>query len=158
MIKIIYTCYGGAHSSPVAAAIHLGWLPEDRVPSAAELLDIPRFDRASKKDHGVPELMGQDSLNNEVYVLGRGAGAKIVEKAFAGGYQVAGGKHGDLLIVCTLTCVNTPMRVGGYLSRSLGWVGPGRPIVCWGTQRAYTQLVSLVKKTKADLQRTREGR
>jgi hypothetical protein len=31
-MKIIYHCYGGTHSSVIAAAIHLGLLPEDRVP------------------------------------------------------------------------------------------------------------------------------
>ncbi|HPZ72110.1 MAG TPA: DUF3189 family protein, partial [Peptococcaceae bacterium] len=33
-MKIIYNCYGGAHSSVTAAALHLGLLPEARPATA----------------------------------------------------------------------------------------------------------------------------
>ncbi|MGB3963216.1 MAG: DUF3189 family protein, partial [Tepidanaerobacteraceae bacterium] len=35
-MKIFYCCYGSAHSSVVAASIHLGLLPSDRVPTSRE--------------------------------------------------------------------------------------------------------------------------
>ena len=60
-MKVIYSCYGGAHSSPVAAAIHLGKLPEERVPDAEALLQLPRFDRVDSEKHGLAERWGSTS-------------------------------------------------------------------------------------------------
>lgn len=147
-MKVVYACYGGAHSSPVAAAVHLGWLPTDRVPEGRELLDVPRFDRTKSKDHGLLEHMGRDDEGHDVYVIGRGPRPEPVERALASGYEAAGGDPDELYIVRTLSCVNGSMRVGGYLSRSMGWVGAGRPVVLWGTRRAYKAIVQLVFETK----------
>ena len=44
-MKIIYSCYGGTHSSPIAAAIHLGRLPDDRIPSPEELMKTDYYDK-----------------------------------------------------------------------------------------------------------------
>lgn len=150
-MKVVYTCYGGAHSSPVAAAIHLGWLSSDRVPEVRELLDVPRFDRPRSRDHGLLEHMGQDEAGHDVYVMGRGPRPEPVERALESGYEAAGKDPDELLIVSTLRCVNGLMRVGGFLSRYLGWVRVGRPIVAWGTQRAFFSLVQLVFETKERL-------
>ena len=57
-MKIIYNCYGGAHSSVTAAAIHLQMLPETRKPSAAELLNLPYYDAQVGKDHGRIRFLG----------------------------------------------------------------------------------------------------
>lgn len=160
-MKVIYSCYGGAHSSPVAAAIHLGTLPQDRVPSAEVLLSVHRFDRTTSRDHGLAEFIGLDSKGHEVYVLARGPGSKTVEKAFFSGCCIAAGPgafnegDGGVLFVDTLQCVNWSMRVGGLLSRGFGWVFVGRPLVVWGTQRAYNQLVELVRTTKLRLDEIR---
>jgi ABC-type dipeptide/oligopeptide/nickel transport system permease subunit len=76
-VKVIYYCYGGTHSSVVTAAIHLKYLPEDRVPRADELMAVSRFDKAERHDIGVPYYMGTDELGNDIYVLGTG-GAKNI--------------------------------------------------------------------------------
>ena len=44
-MKIIYHCYGGSHSSVIAAALHLGLLAKDRIPNETELMAIPYFDK-----------------------------------------------------------------------------------------------------------------
>ncbi len=147
-VKLIYTCYGGAHSSPVAAAIHLGWLPADRTPRPEEILALPRYDRTTPDDMGVPELMGRDEFGHEVYVLGRGPAKEVVERAVGSGFGLAGGERTQLLFVSTLECVNLPMRIGGFTSRVLGWTGIGRPLVIWGTRCAFNDLVAVVQKTK----------
>lgn len=150
-MKVIYSCYGGAHSSPVAAAIHLGLLPEDRVPEPGALMRIPRFDRVGSEAHGRAELMGKDASGREVYVLARGPAGKAVERAFFSGAALAGADPAEFFLVDTLACVNLSMRVGGFLSRRLGWTALGRPIVLWGTRRAYARLVRLVRETKRRL-------
>lgn len=59
----------------------------------------------------------------------------------------AGTDLSEVVLVDTLGCVNMPMRIGGLLSRRLGLVSIGRPIVTWGTLRSYRQLVALVQET-----------
>lgn len=70
-MKIIYNCYGGAHSSVTAAALHLGLLPEARPATAKELLSLPYYDAQVGKDHGRIRFMGFDEWGNEVYVVGK---------------------------------------------------------------------------------------
>lgn len=151
-MKIVYSCYGGAHSSQVAAAIHLGKLPADRVPRPDELLSLPRFDKVSDDERGIIQFVGTDDAGHEVYVLGRGPAASAVEKAFISGYQVAGGDVEQLLFVNALSTVNLAMRVGGYLSRRLKWIAVGRPLVILGTRLAFRALVRLVQETKERVQ------
>lgn len=154
---IVYSCYGGAHSSRTAAAIHLGLLPVDRVPDARELLAVPGFDRVEDEGLGIAELAGVDEDGHTVYVLGRGPGAGTIERAFRSGFQAGGGDPGQLVFVNTLTTVNLLMRVGGFLSRRLGWVRVGRPLVVLGTRRAYPALVRLVRMTRRSLPGSRAG-
>ena len=49
---IIYHCYGGTHSSVMAASLHLGLLPQDKKPTGKELLALPYFDQQSGADFG----------------------------------------------------------------------------------------------------------
>lgn len=151
---IIYSCFGGAHSSPVAAAIHLGRLPSHRLPTDEELLSIDGFDRTTSDDYGRLRHVGADEAGHRIYVLGRGPGASAVERAFFFGYALAGGAGGEVRFVHTLPCVNAAMRIGGYLSRGLGLPALGRPLVLSGTRRAYPRLVELVNSVKASLKHT----
>ena len=60
-MKIIYSCYGGAHSSVVASAIHLGYLPMNRIPTEDEILSIPYYDQSPKELRGTPIYIGTDA-------------------------------------------------------------------------------------------------
>jgi len=153
-MKVVYDDFGGAHSTQVAAALHLGRLPTDRVVSASELMELPLFDRVTKEYHGYLIYMGKDEHGHEVYICGRGAGHEIVERAIASAYQLAGNTDESLRFFNTLSCVNWWMRIGGYLSRSLGWTWLGRPIVLFGTRLAYLQLIKVVEQAKSWLSTT----
>lgn len=148
-MHVVYTCYGGAHSSPVAAALHLGLLPRDRPPSAAQLLAVPLFDRTERQDFGKLQHVGVDGAGNRVYVLGRGTRGRSVLRALACGAYLAGLDPLDLVFVDTLVTVNLWMRIGGFLSRRLGWVPLGRPLVIFGTRRAFRAIVRLVEQAEA---------
>lgn len=118
------------------------------MPTPAELLATPLFDQVRGGPKGDPVPVGEDDAGNEVYVLGRGRGDQLVVTAFLAGYRLAGGRPEEVLLVDTLPCVNLLMRVGGYLSRRLGWVWIGRPLVVAGTRRAYPNLVGLVRNVR----------
>lgn len=150
-MKIVYHCYGGAHSSPIAACIHVGILPHERLPSSNQLMEAPCFDKVGPLDRGKLFFIGRDGYGNEVFMVGRGPEPKGIINGIRSGSAMAGLTDEDFLFVDTLPNVNWWMRVGGYLSRGLRWISVGRPIVIYGTKRAYPELVATVDKVKSEL-------
>ena len=65
---LFYYCFGGTHSSPVAAALHLGLLSQ--APSLAEIQSIPHFDRLPHKQVGTPLFWGRDVEGKLVCTIG----------------------------------------------------------------------------------------
>ncbi len=149
-MKIIYHCYGGSHSSVTAAAIHLGLLPQEKLPDRQMLEAVPNFDLQVNKDHGSIRHMGVDEYGNDVFIVGR-------RNAYATFEQVACsfGKIFDFddqvyLINC-MPYINWKMVVGGFTSRRLGLTGIGRPIVITGIRWSYFRLVSVVHNVKVQV-------
>ena len=145
-MKIIYHCYGGAHSSVTAAAIHLGWLPTDRLPAKAELMGLPYFERTTDKDHGHIRFMGQDQYGNEIFVLGRRNCAKVFENMAKGLVTVFGEATEEYMFFNVMPYVNWRMMLGGYTSRRLGIIYFGRPIILAGVIASYWKIVSFVQR------------
>ncbi|WP_075864813.1 DUF3189 family protein [Carboxydothermus islandicus] len=144
-MKIIYHCYGGAHSSVIMAAIHLGHLPMERIPGNKEIMEMPLYEKQEKEEHGSFFYCGQDEFGNEVYVLGRRSLNLVVEPVL--NYLAA--KFGErIVVVNAVTYVNFPMKLGGFLSRRLKLVFIGRPLVLWGTRKAYLKFTAEVRKIK----------
>ncbi|MBS4023032.1 MAG: DUF3189 family protein [Dethiobacter sp.] len=148
--KIIYHCYGGAHSSIVAAAIHLGKFKSDKEIDNEELMKLTLFDRQSKEAHGQIHFFDFDEEGRQVYSVGCRNAGETVKKTLLEVAKIFD-KEKDLHFKDTLHCVNIKMRVGGYISRRLGLVKLGRPIVLNGTRQAYPKLVELVAQTKKEV-------
>lgn len=151
-MKVIYHCYGGSHASPVAAAMHLGQFTAG-VPTARDIQSLYLFDSVKPDEIGRLIPVGTDDRGNQVYVLGCGKYTKIMLQALAGFTEMMGGDSSEYLLVNVLTKVNVIMRIGGYLSRQLGWVNIGRPLVTFGTRRAVPALRELVSETLERLNR-----
>ncbi|MEQ8201546.1 MAG: DUF3189 family protein [Syntrophomonadaceae bacterium] len=146
-MKIIYHCFGGSHSSVSAAALHLGLLDRQKIPTEEDLVRIPYYDKTTDADFGTIRYMGTDDAGNDVYVFGK--------KSFSNRYTavlmgIAGilGEQDQLVMVDCMNRINWSMKVGGFTSRRLGLTMVGRPIVTWGTRQAFTQLVNLVEITR----------
>jgi hypothetical protein len=136
-VRIIYHCWGGSHSSVVCASIHLGTLPCDRVPTTAEYMAVARFERQTNRDHGRLFLMGTDSDGNEVYILGRRSSGRITDHILPGTARAFGLPDCEVATFDTIVSVNLAMRIGGLLSRGLGVVAVGRPLVIAGCKLAH---------------------
>ncbi len=147
-MNIIYHCYGGAHSSVTAAAVHLGWLPTDRLPEKEELNKIPYFDRPVGKDHGFIRFMGEDQSGNSVYVVGRRNAAQVFENMAQGLVEVYGFTPEDFIFIDVMPYVNWKMMLGGFTSRKMGWTWFGRPVIMAGVRFSYWKIVSLVQRIK----------
>ncbi|MGI6485007.1 MAG: DUF3189 family protein [Thermoanaerobacterales bacterium] len=147
-MKIFYYCFGSAHSSVVAASIHLGMLPSDRIPSPKEFANLPHYDKTNQYEIGTPFMMGRDEFDSEVFILGMTNERKLVKKAILSFFSICGISTDDIMMIDTLKNVNFKTRIGGYLSRRLGCITLGRPLTIKGIQERYTDFVDLVEKVK----------
>ncbi|MEW6227787.1 MAG: DUF3189 family protein [Bacillota bacterium] len=150
-MKVIYYCYGSSHSSVVAAAIHLGWLPCDRVPEPREIMGVPHYDRTDPQDIGTCFFMGTDEAGREVYIIGMGAAKRVVKQAIESIFRICGIPSTEYMLVDTLPQVGLITKVGGFLSRAVGLIGVGRPLTIWGVRRSYGKFVQLVRNIKLSL-------
>ncbi len=154
-MKIIYCCYGSAHSSVIAAAIHLRKLPWDRLPTLAELVKQERFDRTENREIGTPFFMGRDGEGNEIYALGLGPDKVMIRRTIASLIKILAYPPREILLVDTLVCIHSLTRIGGFLSRRQGLVSCGRPLAALGIRLSYRGLLELVQATMAQCQRQR---
>lgn len=145
-MKIVYQCFGGTHSSVIAAAMHLGLLCRDRVAGVQEIVAVSRFDTATPDDMGVPYEMGTDEHGNTVYVLGVGKLEQVATQIVAGLMRVLGMEESELRFVQTLDSIGALTRIGGFISRRLGLTVVGRPLVVAGIRRDYSKLAALVER------------
>jgi hypothetical protein len=146
-LKVVYHCYGGAHASPTAAAIHLGIVRDDHLPSWNDFKRIPYFDQLTSNEHGKLILIGKDSRENEVYILGRRNAGQLVIRIIQEFVKLSGGDPSEYYFVNCVQLYNPLMVTGGFSSRALGWVNLGRPIVTLGTLLSFPIIAAKVRKT-----------
>lgn len=156
-MKIIYHCFGGSHSSVICAALHLGMLSKNQKPSLEELLKLPYFDKTGAYDFGNFRFMGIDELGNEIYVLGKKSLADNYTILLTSIADILGVKD-QIIALDTNSRVNWIMKIGGFLSRRLGFVCIGRFLLTIGINQVFTELVFLVEKNKRQIiMRQNEG-
>ncbi len=149
-MKIIYYCYGGTHTSVVAAAIHVGMLPANYPPEKEEFYSIPYFDRISNANIGEAQFMGIDSWGNDIYCMGWGNYKKNIL-----GYLLSLQKDDkrflfeQAIFVYVLPIADIFVRIGGFLSRRLGLVSIGRPLIIDGIRKKYSLYSHLVEHVKS---------
>ncbi|MDR6224519.1 DUF3189 family protein [Desmospora profundinema] len=148
-MRLIYHCYGSAHSSVVAAAIHLGRLPSDRLPTLAEVRGLPDFDYARTEEIGTLYFKGKDEYGTDVYTMGFGfyweSGVRAVQSMLE-----IHDVH-DFHFVRALDSITLLTKVGGSLSRHFGFPSVGRPLAAWGIRKSYPLLLELVDRVKREL-------
>ncbi len=148
---IIYHCYGGTHTSVVAASIHLNALPDNRLPRNIEILKLPYYDKRESSQIGIPVYCGKDEYGNKIYIQGMGKARKTVLNLLNSIMEIGGIKEDEVKVVNTLENANILTRVGGYLSRGLGLVFPGRYLTVWGLKLTYHKLLGTVKQVKTEI-------
>ncbi|NLX90998.1 MAG: DUF3189 family protein [Firmicutes bacterium] len=151
-MKVIYHCYGGTHSSVLAAAIHLGLLEGKNNLSAQELFSCPLFDCLDHSQIGTINSMGKDSKGHEIYVMGCKNAGSLVEKIIPEFCRIVGINQDDILLVCTIPCLNIFLRIGGYLSRRVKLVALGRFFLLLGARLSMNSIRLIVREAKQKLQ------
>ena len=92
--------------------------------------------------------MGEDIHKNPVYIIGRRNASLQLENMYQGLMDIFENDEDKLIMINCMPYVNWRMVIGGFLSRRLGIIKLGRPLVSLGTRDAYYNLVSLVEKVK----------
>lgn len=150
--KVVYVCYGSAHSSIVAANLHLGRLPLHRRALPAEVLAAPHFDELPHNRVGTLLEMGRDARGHRVYALGLGPHRQALGRCLQDLTESLGVPRGSLALVDALSGSHPTTRVGGFLSRRLGLVGLGRPLAVSGVLADYSRFTALVSRILSDLE------
>ncbi|BAS27621.1 hypothetical protein LIP_1777 [Limnochorda pilosa] len=155
---MIYSCFGGTHTSPMAAGIHLGLLPRGRPPTLEELDALPPFDRLSLQDLGRLHLWGHDRHGNRVATVGHGGRLEPIRTAVVSALSTGGGTPPERIRwVDTHDLLTPALRAGGFLSRRLGLAGPGRLLVLRGLTQIHAALEQRVQQVLDDLAAGRCG-
>lgn len=140
---IIYHCFGGTHSSVLAAAVHTGLLDTEKRLLAADIAGLPYFDTRDGDDYGKLCAYGQDKQGNRIFVLGRRGFSEAPEYIFRQ-LQRLYGPTGRYKLVNSARTLNWQMRLGGYLSRRLRLKRLGLPLIMRGTRKALPRIAALV--------------
>ena len=146
----IYNCYGGTHSSSIAAEVHLKRIPSDRIPSTEEILNIQYFNKLTYKDMGKIIYRGTDDEGNKVFTLGRGT-SRILIPCLENLINLLHNECGfnDKVIFSNMSpCVPIAMTFGGFFSRGLGIHFIGVPLLVKGAKQTFMNIVKVVDKTK----------
>jgi len=147
-MKIFYHCYGSSHTSIVSAAIHLGILPDDRIPTIDEILKVPHYDQGTTELIGTPIFFGVDEFGCDVYAIGLTHAKAMFKRAIRSFLAINNVSEQELVMADALARISIYTRIGGYLSRGLGIVSIGRPLSAYGIQRTYYNFVDLTQEVK----------
>lgn len=150
LLIYIYNCYGGTHSSALAAAYHLKKLPFGRKPTKDEILNTDAFNQLSPKEMGKLVFHGLDEEGSKVYTIGRGS-SKAVIPAMLGileMFEKNGTLNDRVIFSNTSPTVPVAMTFGGLFSRRLKIDFIGVPLLVLGAQQSYQNVIKLVERTK----------
>jgi len=145
---IIYHCFGGAHSSVMAAAIHLGLVTDTANLRNQDVLNLPYFDMQDEDEVGSIRFVGCDAAGNGVFIMGRSNQSAVTRTALRSCADLLGIGEECFCMTDALPYVNPLMIMGGYLSRRLRLVGCGKQIAALGTRLAVPALRYAVKQTR----------
>ncbi len=149
MVKgVIYHCYASAHTSLVTAAIHTGLLPATRVATKKEITGLSSFDRVPDSQIGSPHFFGCDLSGYQVMALGMGGGTELVRRALYSWLTIHNLPINSLMLVNLMPHIHPLTRIGGFMSRRLGIVIPGRWLTVRGIQCKYRHYLKLVREVK----------
>lgn len=147
---MVYHCYGGAHSSVAAAALHAGIIrPEAGV---GDIARIPGFDLQPHSEHARLRFYAQAVSGEEIYILARRNRPEVADRLLK---ELAGlmGCAPQMFVTCSASsCTNLLTVAGGILSRRLGMVKLGRIIAAWGIKISLRCIWELVRGVREALE------
>lgn len=146
---VFYHCYGSAHSSVLAANIHLNELPLHHRPALNQIKAVPYFDYLEHSRIGTPLYCGKDECNNRIYALGVGGAGQEAITVLQDMFRVCN-VSAHVVFVDTLHLINIWVRIGGFLSKHCKLPRFGSFLCALGLWWRYKRFTNLVKEVKLD--------
>ncbi|CAB3391990.1 DUF3189 family protein [Kyrpidia spormannii] len=146
-LRVVYYCYGSAHSSIVCAAIHLGRLTGNRV-RGRDIVQLADYDATEPWSIGTVYFKGVDDLGHPVYTLGLGPRREAALEAVIALLALPGFQTVPILFAEALSQIGPVARMGGALSRRYGMVKWGRPLSAWAIARRIDEMRSFVDRVR----------
>lgn len=145
IMRVVFYDYGGCHTSVIAANLYTHKLAED-IPTSNDLMALPYFDKTTPEDFYHLHYTGTSNNGSQVYTLGA--------KSSNYGYVLDAltrlkGTEEHFAFIPTMPFVNMPLRIGGFLSRSLNMPFLGRPLVLAGAKKTFDKIRDMVNKLEA---------
>lgn len=156
-MKLVYHCYGGAHTSVTCASIHLKYLPNDRMPKVQEFKNVPFYDKMDNDKLGTPVYVGRDEFGIDIYIMGMKNSSSILIPAINSYLNHCGGLNKDIVFVNALVELHPMTSIGGFTSRKLGILSIGRPMTILGIQKSYPRFLDVVSNVKENLKARRDN-
>lgn len=150
-MNIIYYCFAGAHASVVAAGIHCGLLPADKIPSYDQFLALPYYDRTAPRLIGTPYFMGMDEYGHRVFFMGMWNQRIVLSGAIRQLLTISGIQDREYILQDAFPLITFSTKFGGALSKRFCLTYLGRRLSVWGIQRRYGEFIDLVKGVKSRL-------
>lgn len=147
----IYNDFAGTHSTALAAAYHLKQLPQsERKLSKEAILNVPYFNKLTRKDFGKLLFHGIDEEGNSVYSIGRKRNKYVVPamKELALLFQEKFQVNEKLVFSNTSPTVPLAMSLGGFFSRGMKIDIIGVPLLVAGAKQCCDNIYRLVENTK----------
>jgi hypothetical protein len=144
----IFYCGSTANlNSLLAGAIHLGRLPEKRLPTNAELSLVRELGRWGREKWGIPVCLGADQGGNKVYALLLGADPDMVLQAI---YHLLNrmAEATQWKFYKTREQPNLWIRFGCFGVNRLHLGKVGNLLIRRGLRSGYFDLVNLVRQVK----------
>ncbi|WP_026560590.1 DUF3189 family protein [Bacillus sp. J37] len=155
----VYHDFGGTHTTSLAAAYHLNLVNHpEKVLERDEILNIPYFNKLSKRDAGRFIFHGIDREGHSVYTLGRRSSKLVIPSLshFSEIITELNQLSERIIFSNTSPVVPFAMTLGGFFSRGLKLDAIGVPLLVIGAKQCCLHISQLVEHTKEIATKTTE--
>ncbi len=130
----------------MAGWIHLNKLPLDSIPTIEQLAGVIEFANTKSSCNGIPEFIGTDEFNHQIYLLDFGSNLKLGLQTICFYLN----EHSNPLDWKFFKISAGPnfFRTGSRILRRLKMLEIGKKLMIFGIQKDYPQISNQVKKTK----------
>jgi len=124
-------------------------ITDKEAPDSETITRLPGFDTVTTEALGHVTEVGVDKGGHRVFVASLGPRRTITRAALELLLREVIPNHENYILVDSLRCIHWKTRVGGFVSRRLGWIRIGRPLAIEGIQKSFNCFKVVVTEVKS---------
>ena len=149
-MKIVYYDSTGRYLAVVAAALHLKTISKQESLKWEDLKELTYFDAQNRIELGELVLIEKDELDNDIYILGSGSVAQIIERALLDLNKLLAVEEEFLFVDLTeeeSLIFKLALKLKGYF---LNFKLANR-LICYALNSSFDSLITKVEKVEKRL-------